>query len=371
MLTNPDFVKLLQCTYLGGNNNKWWKIEWWQNGDTRITFGRVGDKCSKPTFKKMTMSQVLKKIEDKKKASDPGSRYVEVELNTVEISYQDTCSPKIKSRIDKIFQASKESLNKTSTTDFNLSEDQLTKGSEILYQLSKNPSTSLLESYFNLVPTVLPRKIDPNKELKRILSSLQEEQDRIESLINTVKSNKILIDGGSLFDQLGASLEEIELEPLETWLKNTNPHGLRFSLKEAYNVNTLKETHDVSGVELFHATKRENVKPILMTGLICPKYPSNGRMFGQGIYLADMCSKSLNYTEGRGEVYLFTVKADLGNPYKTTKTVDWSSPPDGYNSLIAEKGTIQGAWSGSLRYNEYVVYNKLRQKLSKLLILEL
>jgi hypothetical protein len=41
MLTNPDFVKLLQCTYLGGNNNKWWKIEWWSTGDTKITFGRV------------------------------------------------------------------------------------------------------------------------------------------------------------------------------------------------------------------------------------------------------------------------------------------------------------------------------------------
>ena len=371
MLTNPDFVKLLQCTYLGGNNNKWWKIEWWSTGDTKITFGRVGDMCSKPTFKKMTMNQVLKKIEEKKKASDPSSRYVEIDLNTVEVSYKDNCSPKIKSRIQEIFKASKENLGKTSTTDFNLSEEQLLKGSDILYQLSKTPSVSLLESYFNYVPTVLPRKINPNTELKRVLNNLQEEQDRIESLINTVKSNKILVDGGSLFDQLGASLEEIELEPLETWLKNTNPHGLRFSLKEAYNVNTLKETHDVSGVELFHATKRENVKPILMTGLVCPKYPSNGRMFGQGIYLADMCSKSLNYTEGRGEIYLFTVKADLGNPYKTTKTVDWDSPPNGYDSLVAEKGTIQGAWSGSLRYNEYVVYNKLRQKLSKLLILEL
>jgi poly [ADP-ribose] polymerase len=91
-------------------------------------------------------------------------------------------------------------------------------------------------------------------------------------------------------------------------------------------------------------------------------------MFGYGIYFADQCRKSVNYTSIRGSYwargnqnkgYISLFKVNTGNMYKVRNHASWMLNLDDkklkkigpYDSIFAEGGA-------DLRNNEYVVYNQ-------------
>ena len=360
----------LQKTSLDVNSNKWWRAILYEDNSTKIEYGRVGDSCVRPFFNK-SWDELQRRAKSKIKEG-----YNEIKLNEIKVQVEDTGLPqKVVKRINNIFKETKDYLNLTSTLDTsNLSIDQLDAGKAALRQLSVNRDLETLSKYFNLVPTILPRKIDKHYELSRILSNLQSEQDRIDALISNVNSVVILQKGGNLFNQLGANLtENLDIDKYQDWINKTSRHGYKYQVKEVWDVNSFNEKEKKSDIdnikELFHATKRPFVKSILTTGLNCPKYASNGRMYGNGVYFADTCSKSLNYTEGSGDCYLFIAEVKLGNIYKTKGCQDWNDVPKGYNSLFAEAGQMAGAWGNNLRFNEYVIYKENQQRLKNLLII--
>lgn len=370
----------LQCTNLGGNNNKWWTGTLFKDGSTLVEYGRVGDTCVRP-FTNKSWSEVEKTARKKQSLSNaPESRYTEIKMNEIQVVYTNNNVVSTASkRVQKIFDNANESLSKTSTIDVsNLSLFQLEKGKKALKTFSILPTVENLQIFFNLIPTILPRKIDINQVKSNILEKLQDEEDRIDQLIAAVDTNKVQKDGGDLFAQLGSNLvENLDIQRFQDWINKTSVHGYKYTVKEVWDVDVLQEHGrdkvfaEVGNVrELFHATTRPNVRHILRTGLICPSYASNGRMYGNGIYFADTCSKSLNYTESNGENYLFVGECALGITYDTRCTQRWNDVPHGYNSLFAEAGEMKGAYGGSLRFNEYVIYKQFQQRLKHLLVIE-
>lgn len=96
----------------------------------------------------------------------------------------------------------------------------------------------------------------------------------------------------------------------------------------------------------WHGTSAANVLSILATGLRVARNPTNGAMFGPGIYLSNQSTKSLNYSTGvwsgsrRGGAFMFSARAVLGKPFHPTSwTQCTKGAPAGYDSIDVAPGT--------------------------------
>lgn len=92
---------------------------------------------------------------------------------------------------------------------------------------------------------------------------------------------------------------------------------------------------------LWHGSRATNFGGILSQGLRIapPEAPATGYMFGKGVYLADMSSKSANYCYPHisdGTALLLLCEAELGQPMRTLLHSDPNA---------AENAKAQGAWS--------------------------
>jgi poly [ADP-ribose] polymerase 2/3/4 len=112
--------------------------------------------------------------------------------------------------------------------------------------------------------------------------------------------------------------------------------------------------------ELWHGTRVGNLLSILKSGFVIPPAHSahcTGRLLGNGVYLSDQSTKSLNYSfgywsGGRDDTcYMFLVNVAMGRSYSPRGTGE-SLPRPGYDSVFARGGRC-----GSLINNEMVVYD--------------
>ena len=121
----------------------------------------------------------------------------------------------------------------------------------------------------------------------------------------------------------------------------------------------------------WHGSRNENWLSILKTGLVLR--PANavitGKMFGYGLYFADKCRKSLNYSSLQGsywsggnakKAYLAIYEVHTGNQLKINRHEPWcglltqdrlKDKGKQYDSVFAEGGA-------DLLNNEYIVYNE-------------
>lgn len=129
---------------------------------------------------------------------------------------------------------------------------------------------------------------------------------------------------------------------------------------------------DNKKTQLFwHGSRNENWFSILKTGLVLR--PANavitGKMFGYGLYFADKCRKSLNYSSLRGsywsggnanKAYLAIYEVHTGNQLKIKTHEPFcgllteqrlKDKGKHYDSVFAEGGA-------DLINNEYIVYNE-------------
>lgn len=115
---------------------------------------------------------------------------------------------------------------------------------------------------------------------------------------------------------------------------------------------------DYKEVDLFHGSRNSNILSILMNGFYVP--PSNaphvtGRMFGNGVYGADISTKALNYSAGfwggrankNKSIFCFVTRFALGKVYESGRSLK-SGVPSGYNSIFAPNGY-------DLENNEFIV----------------
>ena len=135
---------------------------------------------------------------------------------------------------------------------------------------------------------------------------------------------------------------------------------------------------------LWHGTRLANAVGILTTGLrINPVgVPTTGKMFGNGLYFANMSSKSAGYLGlnygGQNIGILFLCEVALGNMYELTQANYVTTLPSGKHSTrgmgrttpdTSDHITVDGVtvpigkpitdntFNTSLQYDEFIVYD--------------
>lgn len=172
----------------------------------------------------------------------------------------------------------------------------------------------------------------------------------------------------------------------EAETKQTTPSG-----QDLYNADPRKREL------LWHGSRLTNFGGILSQGLRIapPEAPVTGYMFGKGIYLADMVSKSANYCfaqPNNPDALILLCEAALGEKYRLTRSEYVTKLKDGLHSTYGMGGTAPdpkqciytddgmkiplgtpvrnpdlSGRSSSLLYNEYIVYNEAQVRLRYLL----
>lgn len=155
---------------------------------------------------------------------------------------------------------------------------------------------------------------------------------------------------------------------------------------------------------LWHGSRTNNFGGILSQGLrIAPsEAPASGYMFGKGIYLADISTKSANYCwlSGADHGLLLLCEAELGSPTLRLKNADYDAgkkaKEQGYTATTGLGITTPESWIDAeivhadlkgvlmpdptklpktdnatdaymLQYNEYIVYNEAQVRLRYLI----
>ncbi|KAI1367844.1 poly polymerase catalytic domain-containing protein [Xylaria arbuscula] len=241
-----------------------------------------------------------------------------------------------------------------------LSKAMITRGFEALKELSElldDPSLAasrhgtginrahenLSNLYFTIIPHAFGRDRPP---IIQTQSMLKQEIELLESLAD-MKDADLLMKAGKKEDLnkldsqfRGLGLKEMtplsedsgEFCSLKKYLIETRgeTHNLAYEVQEIFRIERDGEfgRFDASHKNprdrrlLWHGSRCTNYGGILSQGLRIapPEAPVSGYMFGKGIYLADMSSKSANYCcpyISNRQALLLLCEAELGDPLQT------------------------------------------------------
>jgi poly [ADP-ribose] polymerase len=159
----------------------------------------------------------------------------------------------------------------------------------------------------------------------------------------------------------GLGLEEMsvvdpnttEFQELAAYLVNTRgaTHAVNYHVEDIFRIERNGELDrfqksPFSNIQsdrrlLWHGSRATNFGGILSQGLRIapPEAPVSGYMFGKGIYLADMSSKSANYCcayNSGGHALLLLCEAELGKPMHELTNASYTAGEDAYRN---------GSWS--------------------------
>lgn len=212
--------------------------------------------------------------------------------------------------------------------------------------------------YYSVIPHIFGRNrpplIDNNDILQRETAMLDTLADmEIASKIMKTTSDKHKdAESMSLIDSRFAQLNLDELKPLDhsskeykglqDYLVNTagSTHQVKYRLQEIFRVKRAGEAKrfteytkksDSDRRLLWHGSRTTNFGGILSQGLRIapPEAPVNGYMFGKGVYLADVSTKSAGYCWSQnsgGHCLLLLCEAELGRPMHQLLSHDYDAP---------------------------------------------
>jgi poly [ADP-ribose] polymerase len=226
------------------------------------------------------------------------------------------------------------------------------------YGLSYEAATEhLSNSFYSYIPHAFGRDRPPiiNNE-----SMLKREIDLLDSLsdmkqANTIMKNDLDSDAINALDRQfkGLNLDEMtplkststEFQELRNYLLNTKgeTHHLNYQVAQIFRIERQGERERFENSSfagpprdrrlLWHGSRTTNFGGILSQGLRIapPEAPVSGYMFGKGIYLADMSSKSANYCcsyISNGHALLLLCEAELGDPMLTLTNSSYTAAED-------------------------------------------
>ncbi|OLN89070.1 Poly [ADP-ribose] polymerase 2 [Colletotrichum chlorophyti] len=213
------------------------------------------------------------------------------------------------------------------------------------YHSSVAAATEQLSNlYYTLIPHAFGRNRPP------VISTgdmLKKEVDLLDSLSDMKIANDLMkVDrkaadtihpADKQFQSLG--MEEMtaldhksdEFNLLSDYLQGSkgSTHGINYKVQQIFRIERQGELerfqkNDIPSIKsnrrlLWHGSRVTNFGGILSQGLRIapPEAPVNGYMFGKGVYLADMSTKSANYCcsyNSNGEALLLLCEAELGDP---------------------------------------------------------
>lgn len=258
-----------------------------------------------------------------------------------------------------------------------LSKGTITRGFQTLKDLAAiiDDSTShddieiLSNRYYSLIPHAFGRDRPPvihtNLLLKKeidLLESLSDMKEATDMLKASLKNDDDLNRLDRQFQTLGMNEMEAlkpkssEFIELSDYLTKTTgaTHNVRYAVQDIFRIQRKGEFERFdkspyakpSGNRrlLWHGSRVTNFAGILSQGLRIapPEAPVSGYMFGKGIYLADMSSKSANYCcsyQSGGTALLLLCEAELGNPVHELTGASYSAGEDAKkNGMVSTLG---------------------------------
>ncbi len=399
----PAERRMFQLTDLVDNHNKFYMVETWPvHGATtvrfRVTWGRVG---ARPQVKEKVVSRNEVEAQVREKLRK-GYRKIDLHRPEVEIIEKEDVEPappvdpKVAQLVEWIFTEAGEHIRSFLAVEVEaLSQAQIAEGRRLLAEAQKQHTAyqssrflrdrrlaslaSTVQSYYNAIPTKLPARVNRDQVVLDFCGQVSEQEVRLLQLEAAIATMKVQRQhpGFDHYQALGAEIKPLSPDEkvhksLTKYIKLGQVHGYKINVKDIFEVRIPQERaayeQNSSGISrrelLFHGTRTQNVRHILRQGLICPSTASNGRMLGNGIYLADKASKSANYCYvNRPAVprMLLVVEAALGNCYVAPEAKPFDAPPTGYNSVWGKAGKTHIGGTYTLKNNEFVLYSPAQQ----------
>lgn len=248
-----------------------------------------------------------------------------------------------------------------------LSKATIMKGFQTLKDLSaliddSTSSASDIEDASNLFYSLIPHDFGRNRPpVIRTQDVLKREVELLENLADMKDASNIMKDesaNGEVLHTLdkqyrGLGMQEMspleknsaEFQELSAYLSKTRgyTHGVNYKIDSIFRIERQGE-RDRFDKSLFagpvrdrrllwHGSRATNFGGILSQGLRIapPEAPVSGYMFGKGIYLADMSSKSANYCcsyISGGTALLLLCEAELGNPLQELTNSNYNAGED-------------------------------------------
>ncbi|KAK2608708.1 hypothetical protein QQS21_002697 [Conoideocrella luteorostrata] len=291
----------------------------------------------------------------------------------------------------------------------------------------------LSNTYYSLIPHAFGRNrppiINTEAHLKKEIELLESLSD-MKDASNIMKIDRSKVKTVHPMDShyLGLGMDEMaaldhsstEFDLLQRYLNGFkgSTHGIHFKVQNIFRIQRAGEFERFNDSKftkipsdrrlLWHGSRCTNFGGILSQGLRIapPEAPVSGYMFGKGIYLADMSTKSANYCcsyISNNQALLLLCEAELGDPIQKLKDASYNAGEDaasngmystwgmgstGPNKWMdagqVHKGLkgikmpdtttvpgptkIDGAW---LQYNEYICYDIAQVKLRYLFHVEM
>lgn len=232
-----------------------------------------------------------------------------------------------------------------------------------------------LEDYLTCVPQKIPHKRGWADSFFSDFTTFQRQYELLEQLENSINSFKPApVDANAPADAprrlFGYSMkllqDSAQFAKIRKYYRDNINHGHACShldLKKVYVLTnddkrgqyeaTAKAIGNI--MQLWHGTRAHNVLSILKGGLIIPTgaggYTITGRMFGDGIYFSDQSSKALNYAYGywgggrQDNCFMLLADVAMGKSY--TPPGPMNRLPAGYDSVFA-KGRVSGVQNNEM-----------------------
>lgn len=377
------------------NNNKFYEMQEQADGTFLVTYGRVGAAGTTVSYDIRLWDR---KIREKLNKGYVDQTYLFAE-GTTQSGLEAIEHPGVRELMNFLMNAARQSIR----YNYQVSAEQVTQLQvdqaqlvlDRLVELGGRTKVAgeindLLLELYRIIPRRMRRVQDhlieslndqaDHDELEKLLAN---EQATLDVMRGQVKMNaqrqEQAAEPTDLLRSMGLNVEPVtEDESIRHIRKMMGRDARKFHRAYAVvNYQTqaafdqyVQQAPDRKTKLFWHGSRNENWLSILGSGLVLR--PANavitGKMFGYGLYFADKCRKSLNYSSLRGSywsggtqnrAYLALYDVHVGRQLKIKNHQDWCyqltegnlKKRGAYDSLYAQGGA-------DLINNEYIVYNQ-------------
>jgi poly [ADP-ribose] polymerase len=345
------------CTKLGNNNNKYWNVTLYDNGDVMSEWGRQGKTKQSKTWPGVGRSFMEKKIAEKDKKGYHENKVVEgtgsLKVSAHKVAnneLKDIAGKQIKSKnpvvaklIDFLVKVNAHAILKatggqiqydTSTASFKTTQgivipSQVSRARDLLVDIYDSVKDGVysgydfedkLNEYLSLIPRDFGMKRMSPRDILPDTAAIQKENDILDGLDSSFaglqtktakkKTTKKKKTAPKLFEvEMDIITDKKILSHVKHLYQSTRKsmhqsNNLSVQTVYAIKIANMKKAFENYGAslpnvwQLWHGTKASNLLSIMKGGLIIPSSSSGhvtGRMYGDGIYFSDISTKALNY----------------------------------------------------------------------------
>lgn len=384
------------------NNNKFYEMKENDDGTFLATYGRIG---SGVQTKEYGINEWDRIYNNKTNKVRNGYIYKDVtDLRTTggTSTFEDVKEKEIQKLLNSLQQYSNTSIS----TNYTISSESVTQlqveeaqslidcASKIIISKGRSKKNSIdfeeindkLIELYQVIPRAMKKvqdyliPLDDYKEsLQKAKEILDEEQKILDVMTQQVSLNtQDTTETQTLADALGVKIEKISNTDKEEILELMGDDDYRFR-------NAFRVVHHFSNDKfeeykknkafkhwtklLWHGSRNENWLNILKTSLLIRPagVVLTGAMFGNGIYFADKCRKSIGYTSLDGsywaggssnKAYIALFAVNTGFELQKQKHEYWMYDLD--EKMLKDKGDYDSLFAKGgidLYNNEYIVYN--------------